>query len=1543
MARLVMSRTSGYSARTRILLACTATTLGLLGHRAAADSSLTWDPTFSGSGTVGGSGTWDTGSTADWFNGSGDTTWTDTTGTDTAVFAGTGGTVVITGSGVTANALIFNSPGYSISGSTLTLAVAASEPTPTITANADVSFSSPITGSAGFIKAGSGTLILSGTDSQTGSITVSGGTLRYVDEAPDSSTSLSIAGGATLEFNVSTSPNAGDGANVALGPSGDVTVSGNGTFLKTGAGILALNGAGFGHDVAFDLGAGSLIDVEGGTLRNGGFGGGDWTHNMASLTIGSGGTFDAWDGNAVTVDALNGSGTLTHTSHGGTQIVTLGIAGGSGTFSGIVSDGAGGYALGITKVGAGTQVFAGNGVYSGATSINGGTLQFAGSSSLPVATAISLGAATLQVSDDGAGSNGIIDHTASSITLSTGTASDMISVGNNGGGSTGNTVAFGALSNGTPNSSQETTINFTGSNGYLLSFTSLSLSGGGGQGTTLNPTSTSVTITGNVTNPMNYSGGNNYDTIQLDGTSTENAIDGVISDSTIFTGTVNSGDTRLNKSNSSTWDLAGANTFHGPTNVYDGILELSNSLALQNTTLSDINGGAAIVFDSNVLSHAFTFGGISGGGTLALSDNASNPVALFIGNNGYTTTSSPNLTGSGSLTKIGDGTSTLTGQTSYTGGTVVSAGHLIFTNNQNANSNFVDNAILEFNTNNGTEALGNGTISGTGTLIKSGNNNLQFGYSGNVENISLSAGSLIDVQAGTLRNDYSNGNWAKNLASLQIESGATVDLWDSPGGITVDALNGSGSVQHTSYGGTEAFTVGVANGSGTFAGVITDTSGHALVFNKAGSGSQILSGASSYAGGTVVSAGTLQLNTSDTTPNVLPSAGAVTLAGGTLSVQNQNANGGNAITQNVGTLALAADSSDGIILGVPNGAAGSSLTATGFARGADSTLALNLTASGTGALTIGTALTQSNGVLGWAVVTDSGGTGFGTENGSNQIVRNTSTTQLVSTSNDSTANFTTTPTTDNDPGLPGGYNSSNNTLTLAINGGTPGVNSLAIDTSASSGTLDLNAGVLSISSGGLLMSGPNDYTIQNGTLSASELDLHQLGAGTLTITTGISNATGDVVKDGAGTVILAGAAGTSAQTGTTSIIQGTLRYVDNGPANTTAVSIASGATLEFNVSTTPNAGDGANVNFGPSNGTTVTGGGTFLKTGPGVLALHGQNGGNVNMNLSAGALIDVEGGTLRNGGYGGATWTNNKASLTIATGATVDIWDGGDLTVDALNGNGTLTHSNYGGSRPVTIGIAGGSGTFSGIISDTSANPLSLIKTGAGTETLTNSSNDYVGGTTINGGTLGAVGQALSTGAVTLAGGTLAVNDGVTPAAQALSTASQTWKGSSAYTARVFNDGSADLLSLTAAGSGTLTIDSSVTTSTPFTVNVTGAAGSLSATTSQDWVIANGITTLTGVTNPTPGNPTVVATAGAPAGASGFVLDMPAGLFTGNNNGFATTPVLEFEDNSGLYSLDVVYNDAPEPGTAVLALGALVPSILGRRWRKNQRVFHAHK
>jgi autotransporter-associated beta strand protein len=156
------------------------------------------------------------------------------------------------------------------------------------------------------------------------------------------------------------------------------------------------------------------------------------------------------------------------------------------------------------------------------------------------------------------------------------------------------------------------------------------------------------------------------------------------------------------------------------------------------------------------------------------------------------------------------------------------------------------------------------TLSGLGTLVKTGTNNLILGMDGFATNVSFSAGSKIDVMQGLLRNEYGEGNWTNNQAAMYVANGATVDLWDSPEGITVDALTGSGTVQHTSYGGTEPLTVGVAGGSGTFGGLITDAvalgSGpQVLYLVKSGTGNQTLTGASTYTGSTSITGGTLQL------------------------------------------------------------------------------------------------------------------------------------------------------------------------------------------------------------------------------------------------------------------------------------------------------------------------------------------------------------------------------------------------------------------------------------------------------------------------------------------------------------------------------------------------------------------------------------------------------------------------------------------------------------------------------------------------------------
>jgi fibronectin-binding autotransporter adhesin len=120
--------------------------------------------------------------------------------------------------------------------------------------------------------------------------------------------------------------------------------------------------------------------------------------------------------------------------------------------------------------------------------------------------------------------------------------------------------------------------------------------------------------------------------------------------------------------------LAAENTHTGSTTVTGGTLVLSHRLTLQSSTL--VSGGTGLVFDSSVSSHAFTLGGFSGTTDLVLEDNASNAVALSIGNNGTSQNYSGSLSGAGNLTKVGAGIQTFSAAHTYSGATTVNGGTL---------------------------------------------------------------------------------------------------------------------------------------------------------------------------------------------------------------------------------------------------------------------------------------------------------------------------------------------------------------------------------------------------------------------------------------------------------------------------------------------------------------------------------------------------------------------------------------------------------------------------------------------------------------------------------------------------------------------------------------------------------------------------------------------------------------------------------------------------------------------------------------------------
>jgi autotransporter-associated beta strand protein len=335
-----------------------------------------WNATAGGSPT-GGSGTWDTTSSI-WSNpGNGNTTthWLN----GIADFGVTGGTVTIPASTtITAQGLIFDVDGYNISGADTKSALKLSTLAPTITVNTGTAtINVPVSGSAGLIANGAGTLVLANTgNSLSGNVTVVTGTLQIGTASADGSIGASakviLDNGATLTLMNALNDTVPNSITAGLGQNGTVNFASPNTTIVSGAltdgspGQLFLNQSGTGLTVLINskntnsgqttISAGTL---QIGTQTAGSLGPSslvNFTGNgTLSLVDVSGNVFP----NSVTVSAPTFASV---TAQSKTSL----------TISGALSTGIGG--LQFFQNGPGTVILSGNNsIFS--TAVNSGTLQ----------------------------------------------------------------------------------------------------------------------------------------------------------------------------------------------------------------------------------------------------------------------------------------------------------------------------------------------------------------------------------------------------------------------------------------------------------------------------------------------------------------------------------------------------------------------------------------------------------------------------------------------------------------------------------------------------------------------------------------------------------------------------------------------------------------------------------------------------------------------------------------------------------------------------------------------------------------------------------------------------------------------------------------------------------------------------------------------------------------------------------------------------------------------------------------------------------------
>lgn len=389
------------------------------------------------------------------------------------------------------------------------------------------------------IKEGSGSIILSGSNTNSGGITINSGTVVAARSAQDNgvhtlgSGAITINNGGTLRSTAQWSTSSEwNGTSV-----GSITINQGGTWQIDGVGQTIRNG--------LFLNGGSISSA----LLND-----DWgvLHLKSGITAGGG-----------VVSSINAdtalSGNQTFTVDANSQL----------NYSGRIHNQIG-TNHGITKAGAGTLVLSAANIYSAGTNLNQGTLRLENTSALGSGGLSMLDGTSLQLRSDsnatfngGDGMGGL------------GGATINIDVNQLTSGNTNRTIQF---ANGGFNT-YLTTINVTGGNGYALSLGGINEGFAGSLD--LNAISANLSIgaigSASAVSVLNVGGAAN----------------------TTITGAINSVN-GLNKSGSGTLTLNGNSSFTSTTTVSNGRLVVNGSLSSNSVVVNGSLGGSGTLANANL-------------------------------------------------------------------------------------------------------------------------------------------------------------------------------------------------------------------------------------------------------------------------------------------------------------------------------------------------------------------------------------------------------------------------------------------------------------------------------------------------------------------------------------------------------------------------------------------------------------------------------------------------------------------------------------------------------------------------------------------------------------------------------------------------------------------------------------------------------------------------------------------------------------------------------------------------------------------------------